>query len=398
MPGSHGNAGSIQHLGHVMRVDTRDVERDDPASESGIERPVQVHVRVLRHQLDQGVADELALVLADAAHAERGQVVRRYPEADLGRDVRSARLELPRDLVELGPPQVDLADHLAAGQEGRHRFKERATRPERARTRWAEHLVPGEDVEIGIDRLDIHRHVGHGLGAVNEHQRPGLVSHPGHLGDRIDRPERVRNVRERDELRLELEEDLEDIEAEQAIVGDRDELEIRVLLLDQELPRDEVSVMLHLGQDDDIATGDVLAAPRIRHEVDRLGRVAGEHDLVPIRGVDEPRDARSGRFICRGGALADLVDAAMDVGVVLAVVGVHRIDHGLRLLARGRRVEVDQRLPVRGRRAENREVVANQLRDQAPIADPRVGCGSGLGTGGGSGHGIWPGIGHQGHC
>ena len=131
-----------------------------------------------------------------------------------------------------------------------------------------------------------------------------------------------------------------------AVVGDRDELEVAVLLLDQDLPRDEVCVVLHLGEDDLVAAADVLAAPRIRDEVDRLGRVAGEDDLVAVRRVDEPPDAGAGLLVLGRRLLADRVDAAMDVGVVLAVVVGQRIDDDRRLLAGRRGVEVDQRVPV----------------------------------------------------
>src|SRR5919199_5179264 len=40
------------------------------------------------------------------------------------------------------------------------------------------------------------------------------------------------------------------------------------------------------------------------------------------------------------------MDAAMNVGVFIQVVAVQRIDHHLRLLARGRVVEIDQRLAM----------------------------------------------------
>ena len=39
----------------------------------------------------------------------------------------------------------------------------------------AEHLVAGEGVEIGVERLQVHLHVGGGLGAVDQRQGRGLV-------------------------------------------------------------------------------------------------------------------------------------------------------------------------------------------------------------------------------
>ena len=128
----------------------------------------------------------------------------------------------------------------------------------------AEHLVAAERVEVGAELLDVDRHVRHGLGAVDQDERAGRVGHLDHLADRVDRPERVRDVGERDELRLEPEQDLEDVEAEEAVVGDRDELEVAVLLLDEELPRDEVRVVLHLGQDDRVAARRCSGGPTSR--------------------------------------------------------------------------------------------------------------------------------------
>ena len=106
-------------------------------------------------------------------------------------------------------------------------------------------------------------------------------------------PERVRDVGEGDQLRPEAQQHLEDVEAEDAVVGDRDELEVAVDLLDEELPRDEVGVVLHLGQDDRVAPADVAAAPAVGDEVDRLGGVADEDDLVRVGRVDEAGDLRA---------------------------------------------------------------------------------------------------------
>ena len=300
-------------------------------------------------------------MLADGVHPERRQVVHRDTEPDRVADGRRPRLELPGDVVEVAPPEVDLADHLAAGQERRHRLEQLAPRPQRARAHRAEHLVAAEHVEVGTERLDVDRHVRHGLGAIDQDERAGRVGHLDHLADRVDRAQRVRHVGERDQLRLEPQQHLEDVEAKDPVIGDRDELEVAVALLDEELPRDEVGVVLHLGQDDGVAAVDVAPAPRIGDEVDRLGRVAGEDDLVAVGRVDEPRDLDPGRLVCGGRLLADRVDAAMDVGVVLAVVVRDGIDDDLRLLARRRRVEVDQRVAV-DLLGEDREVGSERVR------------------------------------
>ena len=109
---------------------------------------------------------------------------------------------------------MDLADHLAAGEERRHRLEQLAPGPERAGAHRGQHLVAAERVEVGAELLDVDRHVRHGLGAVDEDEGAGGVGHLDHLADRVDRPQRVRDVGERDELRAEPQEDLEDVEPE----------------------------------------------------------------------------------------------------------------------------------------------------------------------------------------
>jgi len=78
------------------------------------------------------------------------------------------------------------------------------------------------------------------LGAVDEDERACRVGHLDDLADGVDRPERVADMGEGDDLGLQAQEDLEHVETEDAVVRDRDELQVAVLLLDEELPRNEV--------------------------------------------------------------------------------------------------------------------------------------------------------------
>src|SRR5262245_9701646 len=359
--GSHRNPEPVEDLGDVVRVDSRQVERDYAAPQIGVERTVELDLRDAPRQDLERVGNEAPLVLPDGIHAELLEVLRGHTQPDRVGDRRRARLELPGNVVPLAPSKVDLADHLAAGEERRHRFEQLAPGPQRAGAHRGQHLVAAERVEVGAEILDVDRHVGHGLGTVDQDEGAGVVGRLDHLLDRVDRAQRVRDVGERDELRLQPEQNLEDVESEAAVVGDRDELEVAVLLLDEELPRDEVRVVLHLGQDDRVAAGDVASAQRVGDEVDRLGRVPGEHDFVGIGRVDEPGDLRPGLLVLGGRFLADRVDPAVDVRVVFAVVVVDGVDDGLRLLRRRGRVEVDEAVAV-DLLVEDREVAPEQFR------------------------------------
>ena len=68
-----------------------------------------------------------------------------------------------------------------------------------------------------------------------------------------------------------------------------------------------------------------------------------------------------------GRAFGDLVDAAVDVRVVLLVVVDQRVDHGLRLLRGRGRVEIDEAFAARRRLRENRKIGGDALRDRRVV-------------------------------
>ena len=118
--------------------------------------------------------------------------------------------------------------------------------------------------------------------------------------------------------------------------------------------------MLHFRQQDDITRAKKFPAPRLRHQIDAFGRPAGEDDLVGRRSADVFRDVLAGSFVSFRRARAQLMQAAMHVGVVMLVVIPQRIQHRLRLLRCRGAVEVDQGMAV-GPLAQDREILAHSL-------------------------------------
>jgi hypothetical protein len=85
----------------------------------------------------------------------------------------------------------------------------------------------------------------------------------------------------------------------------------------EDLPGDDVRVVLHLRDQHGVAGVDVRTAPRVGDEVDRLCDVLRE-DRAPRLCADERGDPPA-RAVVRGvGLLRQRVDAAMYVRVVLA--------------------------------------------------------------------------------
>ncbi len=116
---------------------------------------------------------------------------------------------------------------------------------------------------------------------------------------------------------------------EPALLVDGHELQVRVLLLDEQLPGHQVGVVLQLREHDRVRLPDVAATPGVGDEVDGLGRVAHEHDLGRRRRVDEPGRDAACRLVGRRGLLGGGVDAPVDVGREARVVRLEGVQHRL---------------------------------------------------------------------
>ena len=114
--------------------------------------------------------------------------------------------------------------------------------------------------------------------------------------------------------------------------------------LGQLLPGHEVRVVLHRGDEDFVAGLHVRVAPTAGDQVDAGGRAGREDDLAGVLGADEVADLLAGLFVLLGAALAERVDAAVDVGVVALVDAAEDVDHLPRPLRAGGVVEKHQRL------------------------------------------------------
>src|SRR6185295_6877734 len=105
-------------------------------------------------------------------------------------------------------------------------------------------------------------------------------------------------------------------------------------------------MMLHDGDHDLVAGLDVGLAPGRRHEIDRLGGIAGKDDLFGTRSVEELCYLGAATLVSLGRRVGEVMQAAMYVGVFALVGFRHAVEHGGRLLRGSGVVEIDQRLAV----------------------------------------------------
>jgi hypothetical protein len=146
-----------------------------------------------------------------------------------------------------------LADHLAAAVERPHRHQMLVLAVEHADAGRAVQLVAGEDVEIAVDVLHVDVEMHRGLAAVDQHRNAARMRELHHLLDRHDGAERIRHLRDRDQLGARRQQLLEFVDQEIAFVVDRRPFDHRAVALAQEMPGHDVGMVLHDREHDLVA-------------------------------------------------------------------------------------------------------------------------------------------------
>ena len=223
-------------------------------------------------------------------------------------------------------------------------------------------LVAAEDEKVAVERLHVDGEVGHALGAVHQKVGAGIVGDARHFGHGVDGAEDVAHVAAAHQSGAVGEEGVVGVEVKHAAVVHGDDLEDDALPLAQQLPRHDVGVVLHRGEDDLIARFQKAFTEGGGHEVEAFGRPPGEDDFGRGTGVDEAPHRLACPFVQVGGALGEEVHTAVHVGVGLVVLRRHGFHHATRLLGGGGVVEVDERTVV-DFASKDGEVVTIMLHD-----------------------------------
>jgi hypothetical protein len=209
--------------------------------------------------------------------------------------------------------------------------------------------VRREGGEIDAESAQIERNVRRRLARVEDRERADAASDVDDIGDGRDLPRHVRHVRERDDARPLADHLADPVEGPQTALVDARPAQHGPRLRRKALPRDEVRVMLGLG-DDDLVTGvegEALVAEPCRgvghaerDHVQRVGRILRPDDLALTR-TDEGSDAFSRALEGPGGLARRHGGSAMDRGVITADEVRLGTDHALGTLARRTGIEID---------------------------------------------------------
>ena len=133
-----------------------------------------------------------------------------------------------------------------------------------------------------------------------------------------------------------------------AFVAEGDDAQMGAVPFAGQLPRNDVAVVLHGGDDHLVAFADVTLRERGGYQIDAFRRATGEDDFVGLAGVDESLHGLAGVFIGFGGLGGQIMGATVYVAVERCVVAAQCVDDRLGLLCGGCVVEINQRLVVDG--------------------------------------------------
>ena len=212
----------------------------------------------------------------------------------------------------------------------------------------------GERGEVDVEVDEVHGHMRDGLAGVEHDVRADGASPIHEAVDRVDRAEDVGDVRERKHLRRFVDDRVEIGQVELSRVGHGQPAQLRSRGGGELLPRHEIRVMLHLGDDDRVA-GNEREASRFlspeavagtihaeRHDVERLGGVLRPAHL--LRCTPDESGGGDPTVLERVGGLdGQGMRAPVDGGIALAEVLDEGVDDALRLLRRRAGVQIRQR-------------------------------------------------------
>ena len=188
--------------------------------------------------------------------------------------------------------------------------------------------------------------MGSCLGTVEEHRHASLLGQSHDLANGIDGPESVRDMSHGHQAGAFAEQALVGLHVELTAIVDGDHLELGSGVGTYQLPRHDIRMMLHLGDEHLVSRLEPRPQEAPGHQVDAFRGTAHEDDLVFPRGAQESSGGFAGGFVAVGRSLGEGVHAAVDVRVGAAVARYQGVDHRLGLVRGRRAVEIDQGLAV----------------------------------------------------
>ena len=113
-----------------------------------------------------------------------------------------------------------------------------------------------------------------------------------------------------------------------------------------QLPRDDIRVMLHLCDDDLIASLHLTLTERLSHQIDGLRSATRKDDFLSLRGIDKLTHFFACCLVQIRCLLREIMHPAMHIGIHIEILLAHRVEHTQRFLCRRCIIQIHQRLLI----------------------------------------------------
>ena len=153
-----------------------------------------------------------------------------------------------------------------------------------------------------------------------------------------DGAQHVGDMRDGDQLGAVTQKLFEGLHTEFALISDRCDFQHQSFFIAHHLPRHDVGMVFHLGDDNFVAGVERTPPMGCGNQIDRFGGVPGENDFLAAFRIEKGLNLIARAFIGIGRAFAQIVSPAMHIGVFGLIDGAHGIDHLARFLGRRRAV------------------------------------------------------------
>lgn len=293
-----------------------------------------------------GVFEELFFVGGDVVETDGIHIFQSRQERTRANEIGRASLKFKRQVCPRGEFKTYILNHIAAALVGGHFFEIFFLAVKDADASLCVNLVSRQCEKIAVQLLNVDFDVLNRLRRVHEYGDIVGVGGADYFFDVVDSAECVGDVCNANYLCALVDEAFKCAFHEFAILVEGEYVDFCAATTRHQLPRNDVGMMLHFGDDDFVARGDVRLSKRKCKGVDRLGAALGEHNFGARLGIDEMHHLLTRLFVNLGRLFAKVMHAAMDVAIISGVESDDGIQHALRLLRRGGVVEIDERMTV----------------------------------------------------
>ena len=222
-------------------------------------RPEKPYCILQLREPGKGISPKFLIVLCDIVAPNFIQVIHGRMQSDNTGNIRCPGFETMWRGFPCAFLEIYVQDHFTAAVIRRHAREYFLTAIQNSNARGTAHFVPGKNHEVATEFLHVEWPMPRALGGIHQSRDTGFARASAEFRYGIYRAQRIRDVSEGEELHVPGQPFVQMTHVQQTdIAGNGEKQELGTCTLGQQLPGNNVAVMLHLGEQDFIARLDVF--------------------------------------------------------------------------------------------------------------------------------------------